>query len=347
MRLDISTQKYIASKTSIPIPRIHAASMDTNNPLRHPYTISDFVPGTNLCKVWNDASWWTEGREKDRVLRSIARWMVELSSLEFDKVGRLDYDELTDTTTVVSYTSIREFHSGLDDSSEPFGPFTTTHAFSSALILGRRMARDSPTLALLQLYLSALSDSRFDGPPFVLGHPDFDSQNILIDEAGNITGLIDWDGVDVGPRQLNALSYPSWLTVDWDPLFYGWSAEASPEDNQAYDSPSELANYRHMYLAAIDDLSEGKLTEVTRNSHILSTLHIALCNPIATSGIMDHIGKFVLGSSSMTYELEDAIKAGSWFALGPNPSNIAEVIVNDEESLLEGNGDRTDDRSDE
>jgi aminoglycoside phosphotransferase (APT) family kinase protein len=160
-------------------------------------------------------------------------------------------------------------------------------------------------LAVLQLFLSALTDSTLDGPPFVLSHPDFDSQNVLVDDDGTITGIIDWDNVDIRPRQGAAAAYPMWLTVDWDPLFYGWSKDASPEDNAAYDSPAELATYRRAYLDAITRASNGKLTHITRNSHIWTTLYIALSNGIATSGIVDHLSKFVFGSGLLGYEVEE------------------------------------------
>ena len=34
---------------------------------------------------------------------------------------------------------------------------------------------------------------------FVLSPPDFDSQNILVDDQGNVTGIIDWDLVQTLP----------------------------------------------------------------------------------------------------------------------------------------------------
>ena len=86
---------------------------------------------------------------------------------------------------------------------------------------------------------------------------------------------------DSHPRQGAAAAYPMWLTVDWDPLFYGWDNSGSPEDNAGYDSwhsPAELATYRRAYLDAITRGSRGKLTHIKRNSHIWTTLHIALSN---------------------------------------------------------------------
>lgn len=63
-----------------------------------------------------------------------------------------------------------------------------------------------------------------------MNHPSYflTSQNVLIDDDGTITGIINWDNVSIGPRQGAAAAYPLWLTVDWNPLFYGLPP---PEDN--------------------------------------------------------------------------------------------------------------------
>ena len=327
--LDIVTQRFISSKTSMPIPRIHDWSLDRNNILSYPYVIMDFMPGTNLSKLWNDKNWITDVKLK-RIFEQIAEWMTELAALEFDQIGRLDWDSTSGMHRIVPFPDgsafIGEFQGYKDpDAPVPAGPFDTAHSFLSYLLSIRRQASDSPMLAVLQLFLSALTDSALDGPPFSLSHPDFDSQNVLVDDDGTITGIIDWDNVDVRPRQGAAAAYPMWLTVDWDPLFYGWSKNASPEENAGYDSPAELATYRRAYLDAITCASRGKLTHITHNSHIWTTLYIALSNGMATSGIVDHLSKFVFGSSLLGYEVEEGIRGGAWYALGQTPGTIAEL----------------------
>lgn len=289
----------------------------------------DFVPGTNLSKVWNDSSWITDLKRK-RIFEQIAGWMTELSALEFDQIGRLDSDGVSGMHRIAPFPDLSALIRGVQGSevpevAVPAGPFDTAHSFSSFLLSNRQRTSDSPMLAVIRLFLSALPDSSLDGPPFILSHPDFDSQNVLVDDDGVITGIIDWDDVYIGPRQGAAAAYPSWLTVDWDPLYYGWSKDASPEINTRYDSPVALANYRKAYLDAIHCASAGKLTHITRNSHVWTTLLIAICNEMATSGIVDHLSKFVFGSGLLGYEVEEGIKGGAWYALGKIPESIAEV----------------------
>jgi hypothetical protein len=55
-------------------------------------------------------------------------------------------------------------------------------------------------------------------------------------------------------------------------------------------------------------------------------LYIAICNGIATFGIVDHLSKFVFGSGLLWYEVEEGIKGGAWYALGQRPETMAQVI---------------------
>jgi len=50
---------------------------------------------------------------------------------------------------------------------------------------------------------------------------------------------------------------------------------------------------------------------ITRNSHIWTTMYIALSNGIATSGIVDHLSKFVYGRDLLGYKIEEGIKRGA------------------------------------
>jgi hypothetical protein len=84
-------------------------------------------------------------------------------------------------------------------------------------------------LQLLRTFAGMIPDPAFDGAPFFLSHPDFGYQNILVDAEGNVTGIIDWDDVTVGPRQSAFARYPSWITRDWDPLMYSY--REAPEVN--------------------------------------------------------------------------------------------------------------------
>lgn len=80
--------------------------------------------------------------------------------------------------------------------------------------------------------------------PFVLVHPDFDIQNFIVSEEGELQGIIDWDGVTAEPRSLGNERYPEWFSRDWDPDMYGYkeSMEHGVEPECVWeDSPEFLA----------------------------------------------------------------------------------------------------------
>jgi hypothetical protein len=52
---------------------------------------------------------------------------------------------------------------------------------------------------------------------FTLRHNDLDLQNNLVDDEGNITGIIDWDGCLTLPRCIGSAAVPKFLRADWFP----------------------------------------------------------------------------------------------------------------------------------
>ncbi|KAI0045340.1 kinase-like protein [Auriscalpium vulgare] len=319
MRLNVVAQQHIQSHTSVPIPRIRAYDCSTANALGHPYTIADFVPGRRLVDVWYDAGWWTGARTKERFIRSVARHMVDLARLEFSQIGRLDCAEPDGTPFIGPFESSRALNSDLPGPDTELGPFTSTHAFLSAVLALRRRSDDLPALAALQLFVGALPDRAYDGPPFHFEHPDLDSQNLFVDEAtGDVAGIIDWDGVAVVPREIGALTYPSWITVDWDPQMYSQYRE-SPN----YDTEADLDGYRRVFLDEVGKAGTEEMAGVTRNSHVVSTLYLGLVADYSRPEIVNRLGKYVFGSSRVTSEVLEGLEHAAWFNQGPDA--VAEV----------------------
>ena len=139
--------------------------------------------------------------------------------------------------------------------------------------------------------------------PFVLVHPDFDIQNFLVSEEGELQGIIDWDGVAAFPRILGNEAYPGWLTHDWDPAMYGWNEgmEHGIEPKGLWeDSPATLSFYRKVYANFMasycqDDMQPGKLT---RNSLISDNLAMAASSPLFMPAI----------ARNMSDAIQDAIR---------------------------------------
>ncbi|KAJ7755935.1 aminoglycoside phosphotransferase [Mycena metata] len=212
--------------TTIPVPRIIDCQTTENNALGRPYTFMTFLPGTQLAKLWFDPAWFSDER-RNTVFESLARLMSQLSSHEFPMIGQLDIDPTTGAVFVGPYyPSIDGIDEG-ETSPAPIGdPFPSTYlSFQSDINDQLKEASNTRVISDLQLlrtFASVLPNPEFDGAPFFLSHPDFGYQNILVDEEGTVTGIVDWDGVSVGPRQCAFASYPSWITRDWDPALYAY-----------------------------------------------------------------------------------------------------------------------------
>ena len=154
----------------------------------------------------------------------------------------------------------------------------------------------------------AFSNSDDRGRRFVLTHPDFDVQNVLVAEDGTVCGLIDWDGVASVPREIGCAQYPLWLMRDWVPFHYEYDIqERRPEESAGFEesSPAELASYRALYGHFMEKEIErhtggpsrvttfGTLpkqeAQLTRRSLVMRDLDLAASSPFLLTNILSHI----------------------------------------------------------
>jgi Phosphotransferase enzyme family len=134
--------------------------------------------------------------------------------------------------------------------------------------------------------LKAVSESR---ETFVLAHLDLSLQNILVQEDGTVTGIIDWDNVHTVPRCVGYARYPSWITRDWDPVLHGYGDPNARFEN----SPEELERYRQHYSSAMRAFRPEKCLDYTTKSHLHEAVSIAAYEPICTPEILRKIFEYV------------------------------------------------------
>jgi aminoglycoside phosphotransferase (APT) family kinase protein len=291
MLSEIMTLRLIRERTSLPVPEI--LDWDTGRrKIGVPYVMMSYLPGTTLDERWTD-----EPEEKRiALLRNLASLMAQLHSLQFDEIGSLVFSVKGDFEGVgklITQTEGDIFHPEYEVIGghrtikwpEPsvLGPFDTAKEFLLSGVVALEAEQGLSDLArkqrkadvaILRLAIDSIPahlTARDDGS-FVLAHPTLDAQNILVDDAGQITGLIDWDGVQTMPRAYGFCSYPSWITRDWDPIMYGYS------DPELEDSPEKLSRYRQVYAEAFGALGmepESYHPDETRLSHIYEAIYIA------------------------------------------------------------------------
>ncbi|PTB65132.1 hypothetical protein BBK36DRAFT_1122360 [Trichoderma citrinoviride] len=288
----VATLRLIREKTSAPVPEVYAFDTIPNNEIGAPYLCMNFIPGYTVSEVWFDHSAHLPLEElRLNILTSLAQAMAQLSCLAFDSMGSIMEPESSSTAIGPMYDwdekedgKIRVTASDPVDSVSGFLRDSYSRETLLDTVYGKAKAK------IMEVIMGFLSI--FDSPPgFVLCLPDFDSQNVLVDDQGAVTGLIDWDLVQTMPRCMGYARYPGWITRDWDPLMYGW-----PHMPDSEDSPEALHRYRAHYNAEIGKAlkwqGDWKLTE---NSHIAEAIWISMLYPMNRMEICRKFVQVALG----------------------------------------------------
>lgn len=297
-----ATVRLIRQKTSIPVPEIFAFDTSCDNPIGAPYLCMAFVPGQTVSNCWfnNDDG---PSREKLRlnILTSVAQNLAQLRCFSFSKIGSIvptkdDTGEF-EIGPCYSYGHENEDEDDETVTVEASGPFDSMEDFlrhhvvpnTRPTILQKAQAKIMPAV------LDCLSAMNTDSD-FVLMIPDFDSQNIMVDDEGTVTGVIDWDECQTMPRFMGFARYPGWITRDWDPLMYGWP------HIETEDSPELLQKYRRHYNKemgrALDWQGDWSLTG---NSHVGEAMWIAALNTMTRLEICRKLIEEALGGDTNAY----------------------------------------------
>jgi aminoglycoside phosphotransferase (APT) family kinase protein len=314
MDTDLRSMQFTRKNTSIPIPEVFAWET-TSDSIGAPYALMSFVPGKSISSVWFDDAWTSESK-RTKVLGEIAKYMSQFHSLKFDKIGALCFD---DQQNVVSVESFVELDAPDVTDELPWGntyaagPFETTRSFLLDDWDDNNGAADwrLQELQIVRAAVESIPETLMHDGCYTLTPPDFDSQNIFVDDDGNVTGFIDWDSVKTQPRVLGYCRYPTFITRDWDPAMYAYGEPDANREN----SPEELSRYRQIYadaFARIGLLASDFSADDTKLSHIVEAIEIAAGSRICRSGIveklLDHAFRHKV---PFTYpELMDALEKG-------------------------------------
>ncbi|QSS51765.1 hypothetical protein I7I53_07186 [Histoplasma capsulatum var. duboisii H88] len=227
IRGEIATMKFIAEKTTIPIPKLHGYSVNSNNQLGLPFLLLGFIEGKPLFTV--------KFRELPRAQRcelfsKLGDIYIQLFQHKFDRIGALTLDS-KDENWVFAHNrplSVLMNDQALAGIDPPFvGP---NHTFQStidfvytihqALLNDFHQGRDSImgeadargylySLHMTRRFLMEWVQPEHNHGPFILNHGDLRSANILVDDDLNILSVLDWEWSHTIPVQM--FVPPSWL----------------------------------------------------------------------------------------------------------------------------------------
>ncbi|KAF2273452.1 uncharacterized protein EI97DRAFT_444969 [Westerdykella ornata] len=312
--------RYIKHHTKVPLPKVLGSGCTVWNEIGAPFIIMEKLPGKQAYDLWYEdseedrpngkpffllADQPSEATEAKRLtfLRSLAACMAELGKLQFRGIGiphcnnfslddeptiRPSYHWLSGTdmkavTKRSPFSSSREFIQSVLDAdwdverelSKIDVPEEKTNAIELRglrklieIIYSQPVFRSSPTFATEE--------------SFVLRHNDLDLQNILVDEEGNVTGIIDWDRCTAVPRCIGTGgAVPKFLNRDW---------HSESDIDRAPHMAFKLEHYRQVYYEALK-AAGCKDAVYTRKSPMYQAAIFALYHDY---GIMEDFLKTVL-----------------------------------------------------
>lgn len=281
------TMQFIKKSTIIPVPEVYDFDTTQTNTIGVPYMVMSFVPGRTVLSTWfeKDGPKPLEGRRKN-ILSSIAETMSQLSKFSFGQIGSLRFNGRTpdDKIEIGPCYDWDEGPFGAGKLGQrlevhAFGPFRSSKAYMKYYLDHLSDCKESSPLGIGAKRITTMMISLLPTPrqnneheTFGLSLPDFDAQNIMTDEEGNVTGILDWDLVQTVPRFLGCCRYPEWVTRDWDPIGYDYLQN---KDCERASSPEELKRYRKWYEIEIKKCLRGGDARFVAKSHIFEAVAIA------------------------------------------------------------------------
>lgn len=257
---EIATLHYVRGQTTIPAPEIVQFDLTSNNTINSKYSLQQKIPGERLFDVYMKIS----QSERSTIVRQLAYILREMHELSRSEPGLLEAANLETTKSedgkLVPDIRIVDFRirtflgfagetlwGGMEkDSAEPKSVSQLLiDQFEGWKKFGRNCNRGEEEDQLMEKFCEVTEQMSRLGllpegeKPYVLFHPDFAPQNILVyktDEDSNqsnssaiiphteaqnsqsgwkVTGVLDWDGTAFVPYSV-ACTPPWWLWSDWN-----------------------------------------------------------------------------------------------------------------------------------
>lgn len=297
---EANTMRMLKRETTIPLPEVFDYSATTENALRCPYILMSNISGLPLYDVWfgqrlNGVDHETLRSHRTRILDDIASAMAQLEPYSYESSGSVQFDS---NGSPLRVGPVRQFDPQVVRDRQITGdplyvdqaPMSDPEKFYTFLLdLHPETNVEVGEDIILRQMISWIAEPT-SLKPFVLAHPDFDVQNFIVSEDGQLRGIIDWDGIMAVPRSIGNEGYPGWLTRDWDPLMYGYneSMDDGVEPLGLWeDSPETLKYYRGVYRQSmLKARGASESIDSTRMSLIAENLRIAACSPMCRIHIL-------------------------------------------------------------
>ena len=330
LRSEALTMQMLQRQTSIPIPKVYSFDASLDNNFKCPFILMEYIDGEPLYKSkhpvayfpvfpsihkywpltvateWYNGFTSVEAQEnfREQALQGLAAATVQLSAFKYSHAGSPSFDEngklqeIEPVRVLDIPTTCSRLIPGCADVDTVFcdlGPYSNATDYFRSM-LGKHQEKEDPfsqgESQVLRLFLDWIpKEVPVENETFVIAHPDFDLQNVLVAEDGTLRGLIDWDGVSTVPRSVGCL-FPKWLTFDWDPANYNYGIDLGRKYPLRHHSPAKMKHYRTLYARFINESATKhnaqagniplELADITRKSIVIDSINQAVKNPYST-----------------------------------------------------------------
>lgn len=252
-RGEVTTLRFLHHTTDIPVPEVIAYDDTGKNEIGFEYILMERLPGVSAYKKWRTLSMF----QKVALVQRMAEVQAQLARHTFSGLGTLTIkdEEKSQKEQPGEMVSGFFFWGNHFDYNVTRGSFRSSYDWLVSYIdiiirdqtTAKAEAEDEEdeedaefSLALAHRLLSLLSKifPSIQNPAerSVIWHEDLSLSNILVDDLGNITGIIDWECVSAMPLWM-ATKLPKFLEGpprEEEPKREAY-ADKNPEDRQVGD----------------------------------------------------------------------------------------------------------------
>ena len=273
---EVATLQFVHEVTSLPVPRVIASDSNLHNELGFEWMIMECIDARPLFDVWQEVSW----LKKQLLVQQVAAFCVRLNDVHLSGIGSLCYgkddsgrgiatgDKTFCTGEVVLPSYFMEDAIMLDIDR---GPYNSSRTYLGARLEIMRytfikylISDDEDELelgqAMKQVYehLEAIIPRYFphNSVPELtqLLHGDMNLRNILVDSAGNLASIVDWECV---------VALPAWQACQLPQFLAGESIAftALPKKPQLTNDAERDADNAVGYKEKMIDYEASRLRE--------------------------------------------------------------------------------------
>ncbi|WEW56991.1 hypothetical protein PRK78_002450 [Emydomyces testavorans] len=283
-RSEVATVSWIQHHTSLPVPKIIAYQATRENSLGFEWILMEKIPGRPLADAWRSM----EYPVKEQLVQRLAMYSSSVFKNQLRGIGNIYADSSSPesfSSNVGRIVSMQFFWGNHILQDVPRGPFQSSKDWilSSLLFnerdcnstLAKYQNRDDlssddeddvedaeRTLTIIKRLKAHVDDFFPDSGQIpeasMLFHDDLNQHNILVDENGILTGVVDWECVSALPLW-KACYYPSFLE--------GRPRETKPDQttyHHAENGEPDIIYWEHLMEYELTELRRYFLQEMRR-----------------------------------------------------------------------------------